>query len=305
MNVQILMSTYNGEKYIHQQLDSLLAQNYQNISVLIRDDGSTDKTVEILIEYAKADSRLSWYQGENLGPAKSFFDLIMHADSRADYIMFADQDDVWLDGKIDRALKILRTAEKSMNTTNIPSLYCGNTYVVDENLNTIERVIPRKVRRLSFGNALVQNICTGCTAAINHELLKLLQQSTPNYMIMHDWWLYLTASCFGSVVYDNQSYIKYRQHGHNTSGAMTSHEDLLKYRIKQIFKKRGEIYLQAEEFLTVYPEISEFNKRLICLLLKSKRSFAGRIQVVFNTQFFRQKRSDDLLFRIITLFGKL
>lgn len=280
MSVQILMSTYNGEKYLNQQLDSLLAQDYQDLLILIRDDGSADNTINILREYEKKTSKISWYQGVNIGPAQSFFDLIMHADQNTEVFMFADQDDIWLNTKVSRAYSILTKAclfdgpkqdcpyttgdllvsniGNNMHfSSRMPLLYCGETMVVDENLQIIQHSIIRKVRCLSFGNALVQNICTGCTAAINRELLFILQRTIPDYMIMHDWWLYLTASCFGMVIYDKQPYIKYRQHVHNVTGAMISHKDLFHYRIKQLLKKRGEIYLQAEAFKNANSDIPE------------------------------------------------
>ena len=108
------MSTYNGEKYIKTQLDSILAQDYEEIDLLIRDDGSTDSTREILSAYAKKYSSITWYSGKNIGVQKSFFDLILKANLERDYYAFADQDDKWLPGKISRAVSILK--EKSVRT---------------------------------------------------------------------------------------------------------------------------------------------------------------------------------------------
>ena len=105
------MSTYNGEKYLREQIDSILNQDYPEISLLIRDDGSTDGTVDILKEYAQKYRDIDYYVGENLGVQNSFFDLMKRADKRAYYYAFADQDDVWLPGKIKRAIELLEREE--------------------------------------------------------------------------------------------------------------------------------------------------------------------------------------------------
>lgn len=314
MSVQILMSTYNGEKYIKTQLDSLLDQNYYDIDILIRDDGSSDSTCKIIEEYAKKFSNISWYSGKNIGVQRSFFDLISKADLGKDYFAFADQDDKWLPKKISRAVSIL---EKY--SSKIPVLYCSDKIIVDENLQPINVTVKRIMKTPSFGNALVQDMCTGCTAVMNKTLLKLIQYAIPDYAIMHDWWFYLTATCFGEVYYDKKSYILYRQHGNNTSGAMVRKRDLVKYRIQQLFKPRGEIYQQAQNFLNIYANknavgkqdiltnavISPSNMKLIRDLLKSRINPIYRIKLLINPQIYRQKVSDTLVLKLIILIGKL
>ena len=304
MSVQILMSTYNGEKYIKTQLNSILEQDYQDIELFIRDDGSTDHTCEIIKEYADKYPCVTWYRGENLGVQKSFFDLITKADLGKDYYAFADQDDKWLHGKISRAVSILDTYSKE-----IPVLYCSDKIIVDEELKPLKVTVSRVMKKPSFGNALVQDMCTGCTAVMNKKLLKLIIRKIPNYVIMHDWWLYLTATCFGEVYYDEKSYILYRQHGNNASGAMVDKRELIRYRIRQLFKTRGEIYKQAEEFKLVcirhhFP-ISNTNLNLLNLLIYSKKKMKYRIAVLCTPQIYRQKLEDNIIFKIITIIGKL
>jgi glycosyltransferase involved in cell wall biosynthesis len=304
MSLQILLSSYNGEKYIRIQLDSLLAQTYQDFKVLIRDDGSLDKTREILEEYAQRESRITWYGLENLGVVESFFDLIKRADLTCDYFAFADQDDEWLPEKLEKAIKALQS-----NGSAEPMLYCSDKIIVDEKLRPLDVQVTREIRKPSFGNALVQGICTGCTAVWNRKLMEVLTGHMPRRIenvVMHDWWLYLTASCLGAIYYDEHAYIRYRQHQSNKIGAMITKRQLFFYRMKQLKKPRGEIYRQVKEFVMVFErEMPAKNKDLAIELLKAEKSILSRLKIVKNKEIFRQKTNDDLVFRIIVLIGKL
>lgn len=308
MKVQILMSTYNGGQYIRTQLDSIIAQNIENKSLLIRDDGSTDDTVSIIHEYQKIYSWIVLQEGKNIGVQKSFFELISLSDESADFVAFADQDDQWLPLKLCTAVDCLKTfSEKE------PALYCSDKLIVGKNLEDIDVTVSRVVRKAAFGNALVQNICTGCTAVINKSLLLLLKQNmpvNPEAVIMHDWWIYLVASCFGKVYYDSNAYIKYRQHGNNTAGAMLNRNALWKYRLSQLLKPRGCIYRQIEAFKETFFVV--LNERLmqnemdaIEKILRTEGSIDNRMRLVLDFTFFRQKFEDDLAFRLIVLVGKL
>lgn len=313
MKVQILMSTYNGERYLRTQLDSIVRQTIEEKTLLIRDDGSTDNTMDILREYQERYAWIEVYQGNNLGVQKSFFELIEKSDPMADYIAFADQDDDWMPEKLERAVNKLREITLINNEEEFPLLYCGSQIMVDEQLQPLDVTVSRIVRKPAFGNALVQNICTGCTAVINQNLAKLIRENIPaniDAIVMHDWWLYLTASCFGEVYYDDVPYICYRQHGKNAHGAILSKRKLLQYRLGQLMKPRGEIYRQVEEFVVNFAEQMKRTEmrpkyKLIIRLLSSKVGLLGKLSVVFNNRLFRQKNQDDLIFRIITLIGKL
>lgn len=302
--VQILMSTYNGSKYLRVQLDSIIHQSYSELDLLIRDDGSTDGTQEILEEYALKYNWIHWYQGENIGVQKSFFHLIQNADLSASYFSFADQDDKWMVDKIARAVTIIQKLEQSNQKA---VLYCSDKCIVDEQLNPIDVTVSRPVRKITFGNALVQDMCTGCTAVMNRELLEMIRTHMPqniDSIIMHDWWFYLAGTCFGTVYYDKIPYIWYRQHGKNTSGAMLNRKSLLKYRITQLLKPRGEIYRQVLEFERSF-HISTQQQKLIEKIKQSKCSFKGKLLLALDFSIFRQKRTDDFIYRCITIIGKL
>ena len=180
--VQILLSTYNGTKYLKPLMESLLAQHYPHIEILVRDDGSNDGTVDLLQEYAAAHTNIKVMPGVSLGFVKSFFKLIELSSPTADYIALCDQDDVWLQGKVSRAVEFL-----SRYTRETPALYCSRLAVADENLRLLGYTkIPRK--GLSFRNALVE--CPqglGCTIFFNQPSRRLLRDFAPR-VFSHDWW---------------------------------------------------------------------------------------------------------------------
>ena len=304
MSLQILLSSYNGEKYIRTQLDSILAQTYQDFTVLIRDDGSMDNTRKVLEEYAQRDSRIVWYGQENIGVVGSFFDLMKHADLTHNYFAFADQDDEWLPEKLEKAIEVLQESSSVE-----PILYCSDKIIVNSELNTLNVQVTRDVRKPSFGNALVQGICSGCTAVWNAKLMEILMGHIPNYIenvIMHDWWLYMVASCVGKVYYDKHAYIRYRQHQNNKLGAMITKRQLFNYRISQLKMPRGEIYRQIKEFVGLFDEeMTAENLNMAAKILKTQKSIISRLLTFNDKKIYRQKTGDDLVFRIIMLLGKL
>lgn len=226
--ISILLSTYNGEKYIKEQLDSLFSQTYKDFEIIVRDDISSDKTLEILKSYdVKIIESI-----ENLGAKKSFSTLLEYAlhNGDSDYFMFCDQDDIWNDDKIEKTLIKMQNLEKKYG--NIPLLVHTDLEVVDEKLKTIhnsmweyEYILP-KCNRLN--RLLIQNTITGCTMMINRKLAKK-SFDIPKEAIMHDWWIGLVTGYFGRIGYINESTIKYRQHGNNTIGAKGFQINILRH----------------------------------------------------------------------------
>jgi glycosyltransferase involved in cell wall biosynthesis len=215
MSVQILLSTYNGERYLRPLLDSLGSQAYPDLSILIRDDGSTDNTLPLLKECASGSPNIEIVQGEHLGFVQSFFTLLAFASPTAKYFALCDQDDVWQPDKISRAIELL-----SACPPHLPALYCSRLALVDENLKPL-RLSEMPTKGLSFRNALVENHVVGCTSLFNQSALQLLTP-LPSACVSHDWWIYLVASAFGAVVYDPEPRILYRQHAHNVFGISSS-----------------------------------------------------------------------------------
>ncbi len=214
MKVTILMSTYNGEKYLSEQLESIFAQSYPNISILVRDDESSDKTQEILRKYAN-EGKLNWYTGKNLGCAKSFWHLLCNCE-QADYYAFCDQDDVWDSDKIKIAVEMLNKENK-----DIPLLYCGKVRATDKDLNFKYEFLDENFP-IDYPHSLVRNIAPGCSYVFNDKLREILKQYDCNkYGIdIHDWMVYRIAACFGKVIFDEQTHMCYRQHENNAIGAV-------------------------------------------------------------------------------------
>lgn len=206
--VQVLMSTYNGERYLEEQLESLFKQKNVEVDLLVRDDGSTDLTLDILKKY-KEKGLLDYYTGENLKPAKSFMNLVKRAHG-ADYYAFCDQDDVWEDNKLSVAVHVLEKYTE-------PALYMSAAKIVDQDLNLIE--IHEIPTYNTLENAMIKNETIGCTMVFNDALLKVIQRYEPKFIKMHDSWITRVAHSIGAYVYvDEHAYIKYRQHGDNVLG---------------------------------------------------------------------------------------
>ena len=191
--VQVLLSAYNGEKYIKKQIESILNQKEVEVSLLIRDDGSSDKTIEIIGKLADENRNITFYKGENLGPARSFMDLLNKSDE-VSYYAFADQDDVWEPKKLISAINKLKEENK-------PELYMSALEIVDEELNPIE--IKQVTGNFCFEGAMIKNFATGCTLVLNKKLRDVIKSYNPTYLIMHDSWI--TRVCYaigGNVIID-------------------------------------------------------------------------------------------------------
>lgn len=231
MKVAVLMSTYNGEKFLHEQIESILAQTGNfSMDLWVRDDGSQDDTLKILEEYS-IEGKLQWYSGKNLGPALSFWDLIMHCPGY-DYYAFADQDDYWLPEKINSGLLMLQDE-------CTPALYCANADLVDAELNTLGRKVYRVHPKLDFETFLCETGLMGCTMVFNDSLAQIIHNhSMPHNIIMHD--AFLAGVCLtvgGKIVYDQRSFMKYRQHGNNVVGVSRGFIQTLKGRVKDILTR--------------------------------------------------------------------
>ena len=220
--VDILVATYNGERFLSEQLDSLLNQTYQNIRILIRDDGSKDKTREIIGDYQERyPDKVCWIQDDKKGgsSAKNFFLLCSYAES--EYAMFCDQDDFWLPSKVEHTLKRMQEEEEQIGSDK-PILVFSEYSVVDENLNLLpikESHNQVAAYKLALPNLLVQNYVTGCLAMMNRALYSKMGTYTDAAQ-MHDWWAALIAVSFGSLVHLPEKLMLYRQHGDNVVGAV-------------------------------------------------------------------------------------
>lgn len=205
-SILVLMSTYNGEKYINEQIDSILAQENCSVQLVVRDDGSKDRTISILQSYQK-QGKLTYYTGPNMGPAKSFMTMIQKA-PEYDYYAFADQDDVWLPCKLEKGI------EKLKKYKGVPALYSSNMKRADKNMNIIaECALPEQVATDFESVVTVSGRLFGCTMVFNKAMADFIKKrELPDYIVMHDLWLAMIASLHNSLIYDPVPYIKYRTH---------------------------------------------------------------------------------------------
>ena len=205
MKTVILLSTYNGSKYIKEQIESLFAQTYKNFEIIARDDGSSDNTLNILNSYniTVLNSK------KNIGVENSFMFLLDYAFKRTDakYFMFCDQDDIWKKNKIEKTLNTMKKMETTYS--NMPILIHTDLEVVDENLTLkyhsfwqYEHINPKFY---SLNRLLMQNTITGCTMMVNRKLVEFILPIQKN-IILHDWWIGLVASQFGKINYNIHGY---------------------------------------------------------------------------------------------------
>ncbi|BCP61704.1 glycosyltransferase family 2 protein [Streptococcus suis] len=218
MKVNILMSTYNGQQFLAEQIRSIQEQSYADWTLFIRDDGSSDNTKEILKDFERQDSRIHIIdsdKSDNLGVIKSFHKLVNH--DRADFYFFSDQDDVWLPNKLELSLK-----EAQNYPADLPLMVYMDLKVVNQDLEIMtESMVKSQSHHANteLVQELTENTVTGGVAMINHTLAEMWQETDD--ILMHDWYLALLASAFGNLVFIDQPGELYRQHSDNVLGART------------------------------------------------------------------------------------
>lgn len=282
MKVDILMATYNGEKYISQQIESIINQSYEDWTLRIRDDASTDGTMVIVRQYArKYPEKIKFFENrENSGsPKANFFSLIK--DSDADVIFCCDQDDIWESDKIEITLK-------EFENINKPLLVHSDLSVIDENNNIVcKSMIKRQhinVKRTALNQLIVQNVVTGCTMAINRQLADIIVE--PELLTVHDWWIAVTASIFGIIKFINKPTIKYRKHNNNACGPqnMSSPKYIAKRAInKPKAKKMLDYgYVMAVELLEKYKIPYEYKPMLKAYGAMENKNKFNKLKTVFK-----------------------
>lgn len=300
--VQILLSTYNGTKYIEPLMESLLVQDYPHIEILVRDDGSNDGTVDLINGYANTYSNVKVVSGMNLGFVRSFFRLLELSSPTADYVALCDQDDIWQKDKVSRAVKLM-----SYRSQEVPVLYCSRLAVVDGNLKPLGHTnLPK--RGLSFNNALVE--CPpglGCTILLNQTAYRLLR-NFPERAYSHDWWLYLVLSGLGTIIYDEEPRILYRNHDSNVFGISFEAMNTWKTKIHR-FLKNGSlqpVMNQAEEFMSIYgSSLPDEKKKVLERFLESRKGFWYRLGYALSCEVYRQSSLDNLVLKALIALNRL
>lgn len=273
--VSIVMATYNGEKYLGEQIDSIMSSTYQDFELFIVDDGSQDTTMEILERYKEQyPDKIHISQNEiNMGVTLNFLNGISKTTS--DYVMLCDQDDVWRKDKIARTLKRVKQMEVQFGK-NVPTTVFTDAYVVDNKLNLIYESFFRSgrlnPRLIDLSHLLMENKLIGCTVMINGALRRVLQNHPlPKRAKFHDSWLGLIAASFGRIGFLNEPTLLYRQHSANIVGNRSFLSYILS-RVGNLRKQREALlsnYMQAAEFANLYHDLFD-SKKLELILRFSK-----------------------------------
>lgn len=256
--IDILLATYNGEKYLKEQIESILNQTYTNLKLIIADDGSTDKTVDILKEYEKNDNRIELHlQKSNQGYIKNFEYLLKQV--KHEIYMLSDQDDIWLPKKVEKTYEQLKKQDAD--------LVFGDLEVVNEKLETIfpsfndYMKLSRKIKKYIHTNQInyLYNCVTGCTIMAKKEGIKnLLPLPAKSKYVAHDHWLGIITSLQGKLAYMPEKYIQYRQHGNNEIGTnKISHQFTKLEEVRNLF-----IEVKLGVFGTYVEHADKFSEKL-------------------------------------------
>jgi len=299
------MCTYQAERYLMEQLDSIIEQTHQNWHLYVSDDGSKDSTQSILNSYqAKwGPDRLSIISGPAKGFAKNFLSLSCNTIIKADFYAFSDQDDIWEKDKLERALNCLLSIPEGT-----PGLYCSRTRLVNSSNKEIG-LSPLALKPPSFANALMQNIAGGNTMVFNNTAHSLLIEAGEDILVVfHDWWLYLIVTgSGGKVVYDPLPSLRYRQHDTNLIGMNGSWKGKIK-RIRLLFHGRlrswNDNNIEALRKIPhrLKPESQEILERFI---KARKLRLISRLIHLWKTGIYRQSLIDNLGLIAAAIFNKI
>ena len=284
--VHIVLATYNGEKFIREQLDSLLAQSHENLSIEVCDDGSTDGTVAVIEEYMTRDARVSLHKNpENLGYVKNFLEGIKR--SQAPYVMFCDQDDIWNRDKVEITLETMKQAEKEVPEKPILVFTDAMNFdsITGEKQGLFHKTSHLDVKKVDTAHLFMENKCIGCTMMMNHAVFSYLDE-LPDEIRVHDWWIALICSHFGTIRYLPQATLRYRQHEGNQIGG-SSYSGYLKRRLANVKKQRQilvQTYRQGAAFLRLFGERMDEKQRLVA------EQFAGMEKAGFWGRRYRMLR---------------
>ena len=297
MKVCVLISTYNGEKFLEEQIASILAQKGVEVDILVRDDGSSDMTCSLLERWQK-DGKLKWYKGENIGFARSFMNLLETA-SGYDYYAFCDQDDIWLENKLKRAVTTLEKLDDKVK------LYCSNVhyYKNGETFGGIHHTIPV----FDKYTCMMRNISPGCTMVMSRELRNILVSALPEKLIAHDFWVFQAAMLLGTVHYDFEPTMLYRQHENNQIGQKINRKDIWKRRWKNMTNdcRVHEREEQAKELLRCFsPYFQPEEKAIVQNVAHYRRSFRKKMKLIKDRRYTMGSSKADFYVRMRLLVSK-
>lgn len=284
--VLVLLSTYNGEKYLQEQIDSILNQEGVDIELLTRDDCSSDKSLEILNK-----NNINYYQGENLGPARSFLNLLKKA-PQCDYYAFSDQDDIWDKDKLYSAVKML--SETGSN------VYCGSLRAYNE-INNSNSVI--HTTRYSDLECMFRNAVAGCSMVFDNKVRDRVLEYNPNWIEMHDSWIVRICTYCKDIriVFDRTPHMMYRLHGDNVMGTAVGNRERVNHHLNNlIIYNKSYISLTAHELLQGYKKYMDSRSVRYLMLLDKSQKIEHRLgkilSIIAKNDFSSTRRKINYMF---------
>jgi len=300
----ILLATYNGDKHLAELLDSLLSQSHQNLFIIVRDDGSTDTTCKILKEYSDVHPekfKIITDRLGNLGPMKNFEKIAENSD--ANYVFFADQDDVWKENKVERCVDELKQLEQKYSAET-PCLVFSDMHIADDNLAircpSYYEYCHKKAHKHTMKDLILQNIMLGCAQGFNKALLKQAFPIEKN-VIMHDWWLAIVASALGKISYVEEPLLFYRQHAGNVIGArgpsLLTYKKMMPWSDKTSYTQHLDLIFQQAELLgEKYGDVLSKEQKEILKNFEGiqHKKFFGRLFALLKNGFYRSNIHETL-----------
>jgi glycosyltransferase involved in cell wall biosynthesis len=298
--IAVLLATYNGSEFLSKFLDSLVLQRLKSFVVYVRDDCSSDCTLDIVRSYASKLDIVVLRGDKRLGAAFNFLALLREAGSEHEYYAFADQDDYWHENKLERACAALEHLQGR------PGLYFSRVEYVDRRLEHLSfSPVPRYT---GIENALVENVAMGCASMINRAARELVVNTTPNAVIMHDWWIYAIMSALGCIVSDDFVSLQYRQHGNNTIGVSVSKFDEYKTKVSRFLRRDRGVFRvsdQANQLRICYGDrLNRHQRDMVDMLAAGKTSVLSRLRLCILSPFVRQRVIDTLILKVLFLLNR-
>lgn len=304
--ILVLMSTYNGGKYLREQVDSIIKQEGVYLTLLIRDDGSSDDTDAIVKEVVQKNNSIKYVKASNVGAAHSFYELMKMAGKRIedyDFFAFSDQDDIWLPEKLYQAsLKIQDLPQDA------PALYFSNLYITRGDYSQ-RSLMYESAPPINKSHLMVENFAAGCTIMFNKMALTTFLKLPVNNLIMHDKRLIHMCMLLGNIIYDSNAYICYRQHEDNVIGANYYFKQRINSKLRSLknFWKQHDREEEAKEVLAAYGELmTDEDRKIVSIVAFYRKKIRYRLLMLFSPgkyDFNMRRRSDNFWFKIRVVIG--
>lgn len=298
--VCVLLSTYNGNDYFTEQIESLISQKNIDIHISIRDDGSNEQFKSILANtHKKYEDIIDIDYGENVGFASSFYKLVLNSHDDFDFYAFSDQDDVWLPDKISKCVD-------KIENSDVPQLCFCNSFITDSNLVIKQKCYEHNLIVSNKCFNLFRNPAQGCSMVFNKEAKRLFLQGNPKFIEYHDHWLYVICSFLGKIYYIDEPLFYYRQHGNNQVGVASSLSQNIKHKKSMLKKETHYIQKASSMMIDLFSDrLSHEELDYLSVVCNYRKSFRNKIRLLRNKEIKKYLKPVRRWFIIRVLFNKV